>query len=203
MSTAPANPPPMIPLHGLTEAIHISESEVPFVDTGDGGSMQLLQVDLNQGLWILRTRMPPGRTITKHYHTGSVFAVTLKGRWFYKEYPSYVNAPGSYLYEPAGSVHTLMTPKDQEGITDVWFAARHRGHLQRGRQCGRHGRCCRDSQNLPDALRRAGALGRQGDRPRRTQELNGDGAMARPFRGAITTVSTWSAASFDRTRFGF
>ena len=122
MSTAPANPPPMIPLHGLTEAIHISESEVPFVDTGDGGSMQLLQVDLNQGLWILRTRMPPGRTITKHYHTGSVFAVTLKGRWVYKEYPSYVNAPGSYLYEPAGSVHTLMTPKDQEGITDVWFA---------------------------------------------------------------------------------
>jgi len=114
--------PPMIPLHGLTEAIHVSEDDIPFVDSGNGSSMQLLQVDLNQGLWILKTRMPGGQEIAKHYHTGSVFAVTLQGQWYYKEYPEYINAPGSYLYEPAGSVHTLMTPKDQEGITETWFA---------------------------------------------------------------------------------
>ena len=114
--------PPMIPLHGLTEAIHVSEDDVPFVDSGNGSSMQLLQVDLNQGLWIVKTRMPGGQEVAKHYHTGSVFAVTIQGEWYYKEYPEYINAPGSYLYEPAGSVHTLMTPKDQEGITETWFA---------------------------------------------------------------------------------
>ena len=114
--------PPMIPLHGLTEAIHVDESDIPFVDSGNGSSMQLLQVDLNQGLWIVKTRMPGGQEIAKHYHTGSVFAVTIQGQWFYKEYPEYINSPGSYLYEPAGSVHTLMTPKDQEGITETWFA---------------------------------------------------------------------------------
>ncbi|MBV1914673.1 MAG: 2,4'-dihydroxyacetophenone dioxygenase family protein [Pseudomonadales bacterium] len=114
--------PPIIPLHGLTEAIHVSETDVPFVDSGNGSSMQLLQVDLNQGLWIVKTRMPGGQEVAKHYHTGSVFAVTIQGQWFYKEYPEYINSPGSYLYEPAGSVHTLMTPKDQEGITETWFA---------------------------------------------------------------------------------
>lgn len=114
--------PPIIPLHAPTEAIHVGEHDVPFVETGDGSSMQLLQVDLCQGLWILKTRMPGGRRISKHYHTGSVFAVTLAGRWFYEEYPEYVNSPGSYLYEPSGSVHTLTTPDDQDGITEIWFA---------------------------------------------------------------------------------
>ncbi|MDF1645191.1 MAG: 2,4'-dihydroxyacetophenone dioxygenase family protein [Pseudomonadales bacterium] len=114
--------PPVIPLHGLTEAIHISETDVPFVETGNGSSMQLLQVDLNQGLWVVKTRMPGGQAVNKHYHTGSVFAVTIQGQWFYKEYPEYINSPGSYLFEPAGSVHTLMTPEDQEGITETWFA---------------------------------------------------------------------------------
>ncbi len=29
---------------------------------------------------------------------------------------------GSYLFEPAGSTHTLCTPADVEGDTVVWFA---------------------------------------------------------------------------------
>ena len=29
--------------------------------------------------------------------------------------------PDRFLYEPAGSIHTLMVPPDTEGITDVWF----------------------------------------------------------------------------------
>ena len=56
------------------------------------------------------------------YHTGSVFAVTLAGSWYYREYPDLVNTRGSYLYEPAHSVHTLTVSDDNEGLTDVWFA---------------------------------------------------------------------------------
>ena len=33
-----------------------------------------------------------------------------------------MNVAGSYLYEPAGSVHTLHVPADNDGPTDVWFA---------------------------------------------------------------------------------
>jgi hypothetical protein len=31
---------------------------------------------------------------------------------------------GSYLFEPAGSVHTLHTPATNTEVTDVWFAIR-------------------------------------------------------------------------------
>jgi len=112
----------MVPTQGLTEAIHIGESDLPFVDIGDGSLLQLLQVDLKQGLWVVRTKFQPGYTVDKHYHTGPVFAVTLDGSWYYKEYPDYVNRKGSYLFEPAHSVHTLTVPEDNEGKTDVWFA---------------------------------------------------------------------------------
>ena len=111
-----------VPTHGLTEAMHIGETELPFVDIGDGSKLQLLQVDLNQGLWVVRTKFQPGYSVDKHYHTGPVLAFTLEGSWFYKEYPNYVNTKGSYLYEPAHSVHTLTVSEANEGETDVWFA---------------------------------------------------------------------------------
>jgi hypothetical protein len=41
----------------------------------------------------------------------------VSGAWKYKEY-DYVNRAGSFLYEPAGSIHTLQCVEDD---TDVWF----------------------------------------------------------------------------------
>ena len=114
--------PGPVPTHGATEAIHIGESDLPYVDLGDGTSIQVLQIDLAQGLWILKTRFEPGVEIPKHYHTGPVFAVTFSGTWHYKEYPQFKNTAGSYLFEPAGSVHTLVVPADQDAPTEVWFA---------------------------------------------------------------------------------
>jgi quercetin dioxygenase-like cupin family protein len=102
-------------------AIHRGESDLPFVDFMDGVSLQLLQVDLDRGLWVVRTRFAPGITIPTHKHTGPVFAVTLAGSWKYLEYPD-VNTAGSYLFEPAGSVHTLTVPATETETTDVWFA---------------------------------------------------------------------------------
>jgi quercetin dioxygenase-like cupin family protein len=102
-------------------AIHRGESELPFVEFAEGVNLQLLQVDLDQGLWVVRTRFAPGITIPTHRHTGPVFAVTLAGSWKYLEYPD-VNTAGSYLFEPAGSVHTLTVPPTEKDVTDVWFA---------------------------------------------------------------------------------
>ena len=48
--------------------------------------------------------------------------MTHQGKWFYAEAPEAINSAGSYLFEPAGSVHTLCTPEDQVGNTIVWFA---------------------------------------------------------------------------------
>ncbi|HEY3143800.1 MAG TPA: 2,4'-dihydroxyacetophenone dioxygenase family protein [Acidimicrobiales bacterium] len=102
-------------------ALHRGEDELPFVDLGDGTLLQLLQVDLAQGVWVVRNRFAPDTTIPTHKHTGHVFAFTQRGRWHYLESPEAVNVAGSYLYEPAGSVHTLHVPADNTETTDVWF----------------------------------------------------------------------------------
>jgi len=102
-------------------AIHRGESELPFVDLGEGIKIQVLQVNIDAGLWVVRNKFAPGTVVQKHKHTGEVFAFTQSGSWKYAEYPE-VNTAGSYLYEPAGSVHTLTVPDTNTEETDVWFA---------------------------------------------------------------------------------
>ena len=46
-----------------------------------------------------------------------MYAYTTSGAWKYREY-EYVNRAGSFLYEPAGSVHTLQCVENE---TRVWF----------------------------------------------------------------------------------
>lgn len=112
-----------VALPGVPASFHRGEEELPFVPFADGITFQLLHVDVEAGLWVPRVRFEPGVTIQRHKHTGEVFAVTLAGSWKYLEYPE-INRTGSYLYEPAGAVHTLHVLDDNEGITDVWFAVR-------------------------------------------------------------------------------
>ena len=58
----------MVPMHGLTEALHLGDDDTPWVYAGDLG-IKLLHVDLNQGLWVLRNRFPAGYRVQRHYHT--------------------------------------------------------------------------------------------------------------------------------------
>jgi len=113
---------PIVPSVGALETMHIGADELPWMEIGGGAGLQLLHIDLNQGLWISKTRLPPGFRVATHYHTGLVFAVTLQGSWHYLESPEAVNRPGSYLFEPAGSRHTLVTPPDAKGDMITWFA---------------------------------------------------------------------------------
>ena len=106
---------------GIPRALHRGESDNPFVDLGDGSTLQLMQVDIEAGLWVSRTKFQAGYVVQTHKHTGEVFAFTMSGSWKYAEYPE-VNRAGSYLYEPAGSIHTLTVPADNTEVTDVWFA---------------------------------------------------------------------------------
>lgn len=112
LTARPTPPPP---------ALHRGEADLPFVDMGDR-SLQVLQVDLALGLWIVRDRFAPGATVQTHRHTGPVYAFTQTGSWYYREYPDARNVAGSYLFEPAGSEHTLVVPASNDGVTDVWFS---------------------------------------------------------------------------------
>lgn len=99
------------------EAVHIGNDDLPFVDIGDGSLLKVLQVRPKEGLWIIENIFQAGYEVETHKHTGPVFGYTRSGAWKYKEY-DYVNRAGSFLYEPAGSVHTLQCIEDE---TRVWF----------------------------------------------------------------------------------
>jgi quercetin dioxygenase-like cupin family protein len=100
-----------------TEAVHRGADELPFVEIGGGNKLKVIQVDVGLGLWIVENVFQPGYVVQTHRHTGPVYAYTTSGAWHYQEY-DYVNRAGSFLYEPAGSVHTLEC---LEPDTRVWF----------------------------------------------------------------------------------
>ncbi|WP_205876645.1 2,4'-dihydroxyacetophenone dioxygenase family protein [Mycobacterium camsae] len=98
-------------------AVHVGADELPFVDVGDGSLLKVIQVRAAEGLWIVENKFRAGYEVKRHKHTGPVYAYTTSGAWRYQEY-SYVNRAGSFLYEPAGSIHTLQVLEDD---THVWF----------------------------------------------------------------------------------
>ena len=106
-----ASGPPVSRDHAR-EAILIEDQYLPWVELPDGSGLKVLQVDLNHNLWVVKNRFKAGFCIDTHYHTGPVFAFTESGEWYYKEYPRLINKAGSYLFEPAHSVHTLTVSPD-------------------------------------------------------------------------------------------
>ena len=98
-------------------AVHIGDSEIPFVDIGGGNQLRVLQVHERESLWIVENIFQSGFEVMTHRHTGPVWGYTKSGAWKYKEY-DYVNRADSFLYEPANSVHTLQCIEDE---TRVWF----------------------------------------------------------------------------------
>ena len=110
--TTPANPADAVRLVAIDDA--------PWADTGTGVLLKVVRYDSNHGTWVILNRFQPGVQLQTHRHTGSVDAYTSAGRWHYLEYDFYIY-PGSYLYEPANSVHTLHVPDDNTEDTDVCF----------------------------------------------------------------------------------
>lgn len=104
----------------IPAAFHVGTDDLPFVDLGDGSTLQLLHVNVEAGLWVIRTKFQPGYLVDTHKHTGTVYAFTMTGSWKYLEYDD-VNTQGSYLFEPAGSLHTLSVPATNTEVTDVFF----------------------------------------------------------------------------------
>jgi 2,4'-dihydroxyacetophenone dioxygenase len=101
----------------VPDASHIGADDLPFVEIGGGNKLKVLQVDVAEGLWIVENIFQAGFAVQTHRHTGPVYGYTTRGGWKYAEY-DYVNRAGSFLFEPAGSIHTLQCIEDN---THVWF----------------------------------------------------------------------------------
>ena len=98
---------------------HVDETSSPWVAI-PGGELRLVHADIAAGIWVVANRFVPGMAVQRHRHTGPVFAWTTAGCWMYSEYGLRYEA-GSYVHEPAGSVHTLVVPADNTEMTEVFF----------------------------------------------------------------------------------
>lgn len=111
--------PPSLPQPLLT--VHRGDDELPWIQLTPEVEFKLAKVNVAEGLWIVRNRMQPGTRVQTHRHTGAVYAFTISGTWHYEESPDDVNSAGSFLFEPAGSTHTLVVPVEAGESADVWF----------------------------------------------------------------------------------
>ena len=57
-----------IPMNGATEALHVGEDDLPWLQSEDGSKVKVLHIDLKQGLWVLKTSWQPGYAVQTHYH---------------------------------------------------------------------------------------------------------------------------------------
>jgi 2,4'-dihydroxyacetophenone dioxygenase len=103
-------------------AVHVGADDLPFVDIGEGTLLKVIQVKVREALWIVENVFQPGWVVMTHKHTGPVYGYTTSGAWKYRE-SDFVNRAGSFLYEPAGSVHTLeCLEKDTHAVFVVYGA---------------------------------------------------------------------------------
>lgn len=76
-------------------------------------------LDPDNGVWVIYARFDAGTLLPRHFHTGVVHFFTTAGAWNYVEHPADVQTAGSYLFEPAGSIHTFSSEEGTEGLMVV------------------------------------------------------------------------------------
>jgi 2,4'-dihydroxyacetophenone dioxygenase len=93
---------------------HNTDGEV--VNTLPGVHVTPLFLDRSKGVWVLYARFEPGTRLPRHSHSGVVHFYTTKGSWAYVEHPEDVQTAGSYLYDPAGSIHSFESKEGAESF---------------------------------------------------------------------------------------
>jgi 2,4'-dihydroxyacetophenone dioxygenase len=83
-----------------------------------GSHFKLLSADLSTDRFTLLIRVEPNVEAPLHRHVGTVEAFILEGGFYYREAPEALYTKGSYLFEPAGSVHQ---PVSTEGALMLGF----------------------------------------------------------------------------------
>lgn len=94
--------------------------ELPWAELMPGIEMKVLRTGAGTDRYTLMNRFAPGIVLPRHYHHGEVHAWTIEGEWGYLEY-DWTARTGDYLYEPAGSVHTLAVPESASGPVTIQF----------------------------------------------------------------------------------
>ena len=113
------------PTDGAPPTLHIATDDLPWIDLVDiGGGAVIIEGkmeikplfrDEEKDLTVVMSRMAPGTRTCTHLHLGPVTGYTFQGAWRYLEY-DWVATAGSCIYEPPGSIHTLVVDGDEPAI---------------------------------------------------------------------------------------
>jgi quercetin dioxygenase-like cupin family protein len=82
-------------------------------------SFRPLCLNVTENYWVNVLRVRKHGMISRHRHPKAVHGYVLKGNWYYLE-STWKAAPGSYVYEPPGVVHTLMVPDHVEEMITLF-----------------------------------------------------------------------------------
>lgn len=96
----------------------IQTDDLPWIPYDDETcQFKPLRFDLTSGSWTYLFKVQGNKTIGRHRHTGgNVIGFTIQGHWRYEE-KDWVAGPGSFVFEPPGDIHTLVTVGDEDVIT--------------------------------------------------------------------------------------
>lgn len=97
----------------------VLEDDDKWMPVGNIGHSRPLMYDTKNGGWISLLRARGAGTIQRHRHASPVTAWTLGGSWGYREH-DWVAKAGSFVYEPAGHIHTLFIHPDEGHMLAVF-----------------------------------------------------------------------------------
>lgn len=99
----------VIKRHGVAGAfVSSSEQESPWVPFGANAAIRHLLFDTRHNVFSNVLWIKSGGVIGTHKHRGTVVMMCLEGSARYLEY-DWVAAPGDFIYETPGLVHTLVS----------------------------------------------------------------------------------------------
>lgn len=83
------------------------------------GMVRPLLFDVTNGGWISILKAEGQGTIQRHRHAAAVTAWTMDGSWGYREH-DWLSRAGSFVYEPAGHIHTLYIDPEVGRMTALF-----------------------------------------------------------------------------------
>lgn len=104
------------PLQQLTHGERVIVlDDIPWVPYTDGISVKPIRLNRRTGIWANLTKVEGGMKINRHYHVNPVTGFVLEGSWYYEEH-DWVAREGTFVWEPPGDMHTLIS-NDEGTIT--------------------------------------------------------------------------------------
>ncbi len=97
----------------------VLDDDRAWMPVGNIGHSRPLMYDTTHGGWVSILRARAAGTIQRHRHAAPVTAWTLDGAWGYREH-DWVARSGSFVYEPAGHIHTLYIDEEVGHMTAVF-----------------------------------------------------------------------------------